>query len=176
MRHPLARWAASLLGVYLATLLVFYAADASGQAAAPGPAGEAILRGEPHGPPCIDRDGPGPAPCIADPLANPREVVDMAASAQKVGWPLLVLVGAFVLLRILTHWVRWLRVGWRELVIATATASVAAACNAGFMGGTWWAMLTAGGGAAMIALQGNWQTGQDAKSTRAVRADGKVPA
>lgn len=170
--------------IVIATALLFavfigygslWMADAIGQAAAPGPAGEAILADQPHGPPCIDRDGPGPAPCIADPIAEPRGYVDTAASAQKLGWPLLVLVGAFALLRILTRWVQWLRYGWRELAIATVTAGVAAACNAGFMGGTWWAMATAAGGAAMIALQGNWQTGQDAKSTRAVR-DGAVPS
>jgi hypothetical protein len=170
MRKTIARWAALLIGTYVATMLLFYAAEASGQAAAPGPAGEAILADQPHGPPCIDRDGPGPAPCIADPIAEPRAYVDTAASAQKLGWPLLVLVVVFAALRIATRWVRWLRVGWRELAIATLTASVAAACNAGFMGGSWWAMLTAAGGAAMIALQGNWQTGQDAKSTRDVRA------
>lgn len=174
MRNAILRRAALLLGVYVATLCLFYAARAHGQAAVPGPgpAGEAILAGQPHGPPCIDRDGPGPAPCVAEPLAEPRAYVDTAASAQKLGWPLLVLVAVFAALRIATRWIRWLRVGWRELVIATLTASIAAACNAGFMGGSWWAMLTAAGGAAMIALQGNWQVGQDAKSTRAIGAAG----
>jgi hypothetical protein len=154
MRNTIARWAALLIGTYAATLLLFYAAEASGQAAAPGPAGEAILRGEPHGPPCIDRDGPGPAPCIADPLTEPRAYLDTAASAQRLGWVVLVLVLAFAVLRALTRWVPWLREGWRVLVVSTVLASMAAACNAAFLGGSWWAMAMAAGGAAMLALQG----------------------
>jgi hypothetical protein len=157
--RPITRYLTLWIGTFAAWFILLYGVEASGQAAAPGPAGEAILRGEPHGPPCIDRDGPGPAPCIADPLANPREVVDMAASAKRLGWGLLVMAVAFPLLVLARRWVPWLRTGWRALLSATALAMLAAACNAGFLGGAWEAMLVAAFGAAGFAVQGKGEPG-----------------
>lgn len=149
-----ARWGAYLASVFVLTLLLFYGARAHGQAAAPGPVGEAILRGEPHGPACIDPDGAaGPKPCVAG-LDQPREVIDMAASAQRLGWPVLLMALTFLALVVARRWVPWLRTGWRALLSATALAMLAAACNAGFLGGAWEAMLVAAVGAAGFAVQG----------------------
>lgn len=160
MRPMLSNLLAPLLGVYVATMLLFCAADASGQDAAPGPVGDAILANQPHGPPCIDRDGPGPAPCIADPLTAPiGESIDTADAARRLGWAMLALVVIFAAVRIASIRVAWLRVGWRALAVSSLLAAIAAAVNAGFLGGTWWSMVAAGGAAGLMAMQGKGSDG-----------------
>lgn len=105
--------------------------------------------------PCIDRDGAGPAPCIAVPLDEPRAYVDTAASAKHIGWPLLVLVILFPVLTVAGRKVPWLSTGYRALIVSGLAAGCAAAANAGFSGGSWYAMLTAAGGALLLAWQGD---------------------
>jgi hypothetical protein len=138
----------------------------------PGPAApEGIEPTQPSilaGPPCVDRDGPGPAPCIASPLDNPRASLDTAAAAQKVGWPLLVLVLAFGLLSVLAKYIPWLDGGYRALASAGLLAALAAAANASFAGGSYYAMASAAAGAVLMALQGNRTVVAQVKQAKAV--------
>jgi len=166
-----------------------FAANAIGEAEAPAPvalmvdAGPAGGRGagpaaaavgvEPTQPsivapsgPCIDRDGPGPAPCIATPLDAHGESLDTARAAQKVGWPLLVLVLAFGLLTALAGRIKWLGEGYRALASAGLIAGLAAAANASFAGGSYYAMATAAAGAVLLALQGNRTVAELVKSAK----------
>ena len=73
--RPIARYLTLWIGIFAAWLIVLYGAEASGQAAAPGPAGEAILRGEPHfaePPDLVDRTS---------------ESIDLAKTVwQRGGW------------------------------------------------------------------------------------------
>lgn len=118
--------------------------------------------------PCIDADGPGPAPCVASPLDEPRAYLDTAATAKRDGWALLVVVLAFGILTGVSRWVAWLRSGWRALAVSTGIATTAAAANAGFLGGSWTAMLTAAGAALMLAWQGDRTVAAQVKAAKAV--------
>jgi hypothetical protein len=161
-RH--AMWLA--LGAVLFTVVLMLAGLARAQAegdagpgAGPAAAGVGVEPTQPSilpsGKPCIDRDGSGPAPCIESPLDNPRASLDTAAAAQKVGWPLLVLVLAFGLLSVLAKHIPWLDGGYRALASAGLLAALAAAANASFAGGSYYAMASAAAGAVLMALQGN---------------------
>ena len=113
-----------------------------------------IAAATPSGP-CLDADGPGPAPCVSSPLKQPGASLDTAAAAKRVGWPLLVFVVLFFLAVMAGEVIPALKKGRVALFMAGGTTALAAACNAGFDGGSWYAMAAAAGAVLLTMVQGN---------------------
>lgn len=122
----------------------------------------------------IDAGGSGsgsgvtaPSAALHDPLEQPAAAWDDVKAARKTSWPLAVLAGAILLLRLAAGaakrfaWLSFLSKGKTAFGIAAGATVAAAAFDVLALGGSWVSVLTAAG-AAVFAL---W------KPTAAVKAD-----
>jgi hypothetical protein len=139
---------AIICGVLGLGLSVASAQDGSGSAVAE-PAGSAA--------PAPAAEQPKPADALANPVDDPVEAYSDLKAAKKQGWAFAILAGLIMLAaavgRAAVKWPSWPVLSWinkhKKVLIVSAAIGVTgtAAFNAMSLGGSWLAVIGAGGGA-----------------------------
>jgi len=98
---------------------------------------------------------------LDDPVLAPAAAFDDAKALHKIGWPLLLLGCLIMLTKGLRSagkkwpwaWLSWINAGYRATALAGALTVGSAAFNTLALGGTWFAVLVAAGGALLMLFQ-----------------------
>ena len=100
-----------------------------------------------------------PADALVDPTKNPLAAIDDIRAAKKTSWPLAVLVVLIAATKLLSYVGgvlapvgKWLATKRNAMIVATAGTMLATAYNTLIAGGSWYAVLVAGGGVLLALL------------------------
>lgn len=136
------------LGIGLVGASAAFADSGSAVEAAPLPAAGSAAAEQPK---------PVPSDSLANPVDDPVEAYSDLKAAKKQGWAFAILAGLIMLAaalgRAATKWPNWPVLSWinkhKKVLIVSAAISVTAtaAFNALSLGGSWLAVVGAGGGA-----------------------------